>query len=287
MTSENHSETIQNDLARLTAMFPFLKGGIAVALIRLLTWLLLLGLIEHTPAPARLALSIVWIVTFLSRYANRTPLVSSDTRFVPLLRRPLFAGYVFVLVVLMALAAPWIQFLLRGPNTGVLDSSAMAGDPIQPGSSSAVLLIAFAVISITSATYPLLEEFFSRGWLFVSLRERYSLNATVLITSAVFMLLHLSASPGYVIMRFVFGLALAYAVVLTGSIWTSVAMHYAWNLSIFYFASPATDGIRTAQFLGIDPTYRRAWIATIVSSLLCGTILLLLRQSARSRAYRT
>ena len=259
-------------------MFPFLKGGIAVAFIRLLTWIFLLGLIEHTPAPVRLALTIVWVVTFLWRYALRTQSVRSDSRFVPLLRRPLGGGYVFALVVLMALAAPWIQFLLSGPNTEVLDTSVIAASTVQPRSSPSVLLIAFAVIAITSSTYPLLEEFFSRGWLFATLRERYSVNLTVLITSAVFMLLHLNASPSYVIMRFVFGVALAYAVVLTGSIWTSVAMHYAWNLSIFYFASPAATGIRSAQFLGLVPTYGRAWTATIVSSILCGTMLLLVRR---------
>ncbi len=117
----------------------------------------------------------------------------------------------------------------------------------------------------------------------MALRQRFSHHTAIIVTSAVFSLVHLTAAPGLLFQRFVFGVVLGYAVVFTNSIWTAVGMHYMWNLCLGYFQLPVTRDIQTLKYLGLTPNYSRASTATLACVALCVALLLSARRKAQNR----
>ena len=82
----------------------------------------------------------------------------------------------------------------------------------------------------------LAEEVHCRGFLLTSLSRRYSVTASVLISSAVFSILHIGnifITPiGFLAFLniFLFGVLVSVLFIKTGNIWLCAALHSSWNL---------------------------------------------------------
>src|SRR6476660_1734891 len=104
---------------------------IAVSCLRFVFWMALLGVIDLTNPPVRLALTVVWVILFLYRYGKPHKPLSDDSGFAVLLKPPKFARWhALALVLLMAVMAPWVQSLMLGggrvfatPVDGATDST--------------------------------------------------------------------------------------------------------------------------------------------------------------------
>lgn len=76
------------------------------------------------------------------------------------------------------------------------------------------------------------EEVFSRGYTMSILRQTHSPALVVIVSSAVFSLLHIF-NPGYSVMAFInlflIGALFAYMFMKTGSIWMPIGYHITWN----------------------------------------------------------
>jgi ABC-2 type transport system permease protein/sodium transport system permease protein len=87
----------------------------------------------------------------------------------------------------------------------------------------ALVLFCLAVVPAVS------EEFFFRGFLYRSLRQRRSAVATILLTAAIFAAFHVFSPGGLTIVRFIpsfiLGLALGYLAEASGSVVPSTLMH--------------------------------------------------------------
>ena len=125
-----------------------------------------------------------------------------------------------VMVLPLIYAAQWCAYFLCGPQsepqpivTFLLDHS-----DIQ----SRLLVIAIAVIAA-----PLTEELVFRGCLYGVLRQTMGRYAAMALSAIVFALIHahLPSIPGLIILA----LALALLYESTGSLWTSVMLHAAFN----------------------------------------------------------
>jgi len=91
---------------------------------------------------------------------------------------------------------------------------------------------ALAIAAVAVCTAPFLEEFFFRGWAQGRLERRASPWVAILVTAAVFAALHGLDAFGLAL-RATLAVGLGYAAWATGSIWPSVGMHAAYNLSLF------------------------------------------------------
>lgn len=84
-----------------------------------------------------------------------------------------------------------------------------------------ILLVMGAVVA------PIGEEFFFRGFLYNAAKKRYGVIAGIILSSAVFALVH--GGPLLIPSVFPVGLVLAYAYEKSGNLWTSVIMHGTFN----------------------------------------------------------
>jgi len=78
---------------------------------------------------------------------------------------------------------------------------------------------------------PLAEETFFRGFLFPGLRNRWGTMRAALASSLFFALLHFNV--GSIIPFTVIGMLLAWAYVVSGSLWMAIAAHFAFNAISF------------------------------------------------------
>ena len=78
---------------------------------------------------------------------------------------------------------------------------------------------------------PLFEEWICRGFLFGSLRERFGLWSSCLLSALFFAIMHLQ--PASVLNAFFMGLVLAYLYACTGSIWSPILLHAVNNLCAY------------------------------------------------------
>ena len=106
--------------------------------------------------------------------------------------------------------------------TGVQFSSGAESNPPASG-----LLGAFTAILSYAVIPALVEEFAFRGVVLQPLRK-YGDKFAILVSSAIFAFMHGNMVQAPV--AFISGLALGYFCIATGSIWTSVAIHFANNL---------------------------------------------------------
>lgn len=81
---------------------------------------------------------------------------------------------------------------------------------------------------------PLAEETFFRGFLFPGLRNRWGAWRAALASGLFFALLHFNV--GSIVPFTVIGMLLAWAYVLSGSLWMSIAAHFAFNAISFLFS---------------------------------------------------
>ena len=86
-------------------------------------------------------------------------------------------------------------------------------------------VLALAVVA------PLFEEWICRGYLFGSLRERFGLWSSCLLSSLFFAVMHLQ--PAAVINAFFMGMVLSYLYARTGSLWSSMLVHAVYNLCAY------------------------------------------------------
>lgn len=95
---------------------------------------------------------------------------------------------------------------------------------------------------------PLFEEWICRGYLFGSLRERYGLRSSCLLSALFFGLIH--GQPVPALNAFFLGLVLAWVYARTGTLWASILLHAAHNL-LAWLLTVAGVGDRTlSELLG-------------------------------------
>jgi uncharacterized protein len=100
------------------------------------------------------------------------------------------------------------------------------------------------------------EEVYSRGYLLRNLADGTNMPASVIVTSLVFALLHLTnpnASAASVVSLFVNGLLFAAGVLWTGRLSASIGLHAGWNLfegAVFGF--PVSGDKEGASLVGIQ-----------------------------------
>lgn len=103
------------------------------------------------------------------------------------------------------------------------------GPPASPWSEYASTPTGYAVTALMMvAIGPIMEEFCFRGWIMPTLAARYGAGAGVMGSSLLFAAIHAWAS--WIPYFFVAGVLLALAVRITGSVWTGVALHSAYNI---------------------------------------------------------
>jgi membrane protease YdiL (CAAX protease family) len=151
-------------------------------------------------------------------------------------------------------AWPWVAVLAPAMGTAalsmwmVLSSLGIAGERTlpekileygdQPGGTLVLVLL-------LAGMAPLLEEFAFRGWVQRPLERRLGPVPAIALTALLFAAAHLS--PGGLPIYAAGGAALGYAVWATGSIWSGVALHMAWNAGVLLFGG---------FFPGFDPAER-------------------------------
>ncbi|NNE23258.1 MAG: CPBP family intramembrane metalloprotease [Rhizobiales bacterium] len=89
----------------------------------------------------------------------------------------------------------------------------------------------FLIISVVVLAGPITEEIIFRGFMFTTLiKTRLGFIGTAIITSGCWTMLHYQYTWHILIVLFGFGLALAYVVWRTGSLWPGIVAHAANNL---------------------------------------------------------
>lgn len=151
-------------------------------------------------------------------------------------------------------AWPWVALLAPVMSAAalsiwmVLSSLGIAGERTlpdrileygdQPGGTLVLVLL-------LAGMAPLLEEFAFRGWVQRPLERRFGAAWAIGSTALLFAAAHLS--PGGIPIYAAGGAALGFAVWATGSIWSGVALHMAWNAGVLLFGG---------FFPGFDPAAR-------------------------------
>jgi len=85
------------------------------------------------------------------------------------------------------------------------------------------------VLALVAA--PLAEETFFRGFLFPGLRNRWGTLRAALASGLLFALLHFNV--GSIVPFTVIGMLLAWAYVVSGSLWMAIGAHFAFNAISF------------------------------------------------------
>jgi CAAX protease family protein len=125
------------------------------------------------------------------------------------------------------------------------------------------LALAFAFTIVKVACVSVYEEVYSRGYLLRNLADGTNMRASVIMSSLVFALLHLTnpnASAAGVVSLFVNGLLFAAGVLWTGRLSTSIGLHAGWNLfegAVFGF--PVSGDKEGASLIGIRQ-HGSAWL---------------------------
>ena len=245
---------------RWRAILPGISGDIVLAILRLVWWLLLLSYTEEGSYTIRLILTVAWVLAFLWRYVVRRGSSQTEQERLAQLRSkmglPLPRSQVPVLAavyVLTTIAVPWWGAAFTGgcAKQEWVDS-VWPPRPTLTAPGLPFVLGALLIVLYTAA-YPLIEEFSMRGWLLVPLRERIGTHWAVFAIALLFALLHLTPDPREFATIFVVAIGYGYAVVATGSVWTAVAMHFAWNFTNYLLATPTvhpylSEAFRTALF---------------------------------------
>lgn len=102
---------------------------------------------------------------------------------------------------------------------------------------SPAILPLVGVLAIVAA--PIAEETFFRGFLFPGLRARWGTLWAALASSFLFALLHFNV--GSIVPFTIVGMLLVWAYVVSGSLWTAIVAHFAFN-SISFVIAVATGG---------------------------------------------
>ncbi len=138
------------------------------------------------------------------------------------------------------------------PSLLLLATGWLRWDP-EPGGSAAWMIFALSTLALL-APAALFEELLFRGYPFAVLREAVGWKATVVVTSALFALLHFQ-NPGAgalpLLVVFLAGLWLAAVLLLTGSLFAAWLAHLAWNWTLVGILHAPVSGFRMEV-----PSYR-------------------------------
>ena len=115
---------------------------------------------------------------------------------------------------------------------------------------------------------PLFEEWICRGLIFGSLRSRYGVVRSMVLSALVFGLMHVQPVP--VLNAFVLGLVLAFIYHKTNSLWSSVILHALYNgtaylLTIMGFEDQSFRSLFGDHTMGYATFYGSALILFVVS----------------------
>ncbi|MDN3516778.1 type II CAAX endopeptidase family protein [Aquisalimonas lutea] len=162
------------------------------------------------------------------------------------LRAPRGGAAAFVLLVGAVLVLNYgslmvLTGLLRPEQVWVPVLEGVLGQP--GGAAMLLVLLLFAA--------PLVEEWLVRGRLQTGIARRWGVPAAIAVSATVFAWLH--GIPSLVPVYFVFGLLLGFAVWVTGSVWTGVAIHAAHNGATFgLFLLAQAAGVDAAEAAGAE-----------------------------------
>ena len=105
-----------------------------------------------------------------------------------------------------------VHQLLGWPESDFMAKMALVGSPV-------VLILTVAVAA------PIFEELVFRGFMYSGFERSLGAVPAVLLTSAIFAMMHVQYNHYELLHIFVFGLVLAWARMRTQSLWTPIAMH--------------------------------------------------------------
>jgi membrane protease YdiL (CAAX protease family) len=115
-----------------------------------------------------------------------------------------------------------IEYLVNGEITSLAMREGLFSVGFDTWYGALLLIIGIGVLA------PIAEELFFRGLLYDFFRQKTGVRGAILISSTLFGLAHFD-SLAVVLSSFVMGLAMAYAVERTHSLWISIFMHVATN----------------------------------------------------------
>jgi membrane protease YdiL (CAAX protease family) len=184
-------------------------------LLPLITGLASNGLVVSLSVIVSAAVGIPMIIVFVR--ARKRASIREYLAFKPITRRQALIG--------LAVVAGLIALIeLVGLATGQ-SSDIFTMEVYRTAEPLALLWIAFVIFG------PAFEELFFRGFLFAGgLRSRLGPVGTIAITSVLFAVLHIQYSLFGIVSVLVVGIALGFMRFKTGSLWSSLLMHFAWNL---------------------------------------------------------
>jgi len=190
-------------------------GNPRSGIFELITGLATNGLVLALSVIAGAAVGIPLIVVFVR--ARRRASIREYLALNPITRKQ-------VLVSLAIVAGLIALIELVGAATGQSsDTSTM--NAYQTTKPLALLWISFVIFG------PAFEETFFRGFLFAGwVRSRLGAIGTVALTSGLFAVLHIQYDLFGIMSVLVMGIALGIMRLKTGSLWSPLLMHFAWNL---------------------------------------------------------
>jgi membrane protease YdiL (CAAX protease family) len=220
--------------------------------VRLLSWLVAASYIEDTPHPIQAILLIAWFAAFFWRYVFRRSADVIQSARIRRARAELGTGFRLTLIpaavalcAAVAISVPWWVSLFTAACGHPRYFGVLWRNHLDEGGVGLSSALAACLFVLRTATYPLVEEFTFRGWLLAPLRRRFGKHLAIIATAILFAFFHLS--PYFLVRNFLLGVVSGYVVVLTGSIWTSVAMHFTFNMvSSLVPATPLYDLLRRA-----------------------------------------
>ncbi|MFC2045069.1 lysostaphin resistance A-like protein [Chloroflexota bacterium] len=183
-------------------------------ILELITGLATNGLVLSLLVIAGAAVGIPMIVVFVK--ARRNVSIREYLALEPLTKKQILAslGIVAGLIVLIELV---------GSATGQ-SSDTFTVSAYQTAKPVALLWISFVIFA------PVFEETFFRGFLFAGwLKSRLGTIGTVALTSCLFAVLHIQYNLFGIMFVLVMGIALGIMRLKTGSLWSPLLMHCAWN----------------------------------------------------------
>jgi membrane protease YdiL (CAAX protease family) len=193
------------------SVFPRLPTEIIVSIVRLLVWLTTLSFVEHAPQVLRLPLIFIWFAVFLARYVlgsakdpERRAARDRDRRRIGVRLPRAQIPYVAALFLLAFVVGPWWGAAFTG-GCGKAEwvdfvfapRATLTNDTLPIG-------LSVMLLGLSLATYPLVEEFCTRGWLLAALRERLGVHWAVAIAAFAFAFLHLTPYTRQFVSIFVF-----------------------------------------------------------------------------------
>lgn len=135
----------------------------------------------------------------------------------------------------------WFGNLLKGLLTGIvffglsaLLSVLMGFDQFISIANASAFLKQLPLILVMTVFPSIAEDILTRGYLYAHFKDQLSGKMFILISAAVYVLNHvwrLGDDPAVLIYLFILGLALAYAVWITRSLWLAFGIHWGSNIA--------------------------------------------------------